>query len=354
MLQGLLDVSLHRDEPKLLTTGADFCALVEYMLDWFTDQELDFQKMSQLLGQPAFAWALTLGLSQCTQHFNQAIRDFNLPGTYGGQILMHLASGAPRIPTVRILEMGDHSLARRFELRRRLHELIEPKQQQVVHPAKEEESGQEAVESQDSQHNRKLLARASTRMKSGQSSGATDALQYAKVSSQNRTTEDLPISSEPIGGTVLRPRELGRGNAIVGGILLTQWRVDADQRHERICKARFAHLDGHCVHTPQVYADDHAHEDESTKYSTLQDKSDPFGKDPAYNPTSSLFSTEAASLEDRFYNRSRGSDEVSDLGFPLAFLPRNGAGKGKRFVIVFPVRFMPLLCCTAHRMQTAG
>lgn len=48
---------------------------------------------------------------------------------------------------------------------------------------------------------------------------SNDIVASAVVSKQNYTTEDLPIDSVRIPGTFLRPRELGRGNTILGGVL---------------------------------------------------------------------------------------------------------------------------------------
>lgn len=72
-----------------------------------------------------------------------------------------------------------------------------------------------------------------------------DVISSSIVASQNYTTGELPIQSQRIHGTFLRPRVLGRGNSILGGLVLTQeMRQDTSTR---TCSSRFAHLSSHCV-----------------------------------------------------------------------------------------------------------
>ena len=72
-----------------------------------------------------------------------------------------------------------------------------------------------------------------------------DAVASADVGAQNYTTADLPVQSLRIDGTFLRPRMLGRGNTILGGLVFTQQLRDAGK--QRACTARFSHLSTHCV-----------------------------------------------------------------------------------------------------------
>lgn len=144
----------------------------------------------------------------------------------------------------------------------------------------------------------------------------------AKVSAQNYTTASLPVKSLRIHGTFLRPRVLGRGNVILGGLMFTQeMRKDATQH---TCTARFSHLSTHCVSLAKGAA------------SESGSAHSPYGTDPAFNPLSEMFSSVAARNEETFYNTSDGSSEMTSEGFPAAFYARTLNNKPK-FVVAFPV-----------------
>ena len=78
-----------------------------------------------------------------------------------------------------------------------------------------------------------------------QAASSTDVISSAEVGSQNYTTADLPVQSLRIHGTFLRPRVLGRGNMILGGLVFTQKMWDTGKL--RACTARFSHLSTNCV-----------------------------------------------------------------------------------------------------------
>lgn len=63
----------------------------------------------------------------------------------------------------------------------------------------------------------------------------------------------------------------------------------------------------------------------------------PFGLDPAFNPSSSLFNSHAAANPGLYYNTSPGSPEISALGNPYGFFPAEYNTSKAPFVLVFPV-----------------
>ena len=63
----------------------------------------------------------------------------------------------------------------------------------------------------------------------------------------------------------------------------------------------------------------------------------PFGQDPAFNPSSRLFSAGALGAEGRYYNTSAGSDDLTAVGYPAAFFPRAVPGLPPGFPVFFPV-----------------
>jgi hypothetical protein len=71
------------------------------------------------------------------------------------------------------------------------------------------------------QGRRRLLARAAAKSSTA-SGGITAAVKSSDVSDLGWTTDDWNITSKPIRGRVLPLRSLGRGNVILGGILLHQ------------------------------------------------------------------------------------------------------------------------------------
>jgi len=102
-------------------------------------------------------------------------------------------------------------------------------------------------------------------------------------------------------------RYVGVQNVVLGGLVLHQERVEYQPR----CHTRFAAL-MRCT--------------DATRLATVQAhrSGGGFGRDPAFNPTSSLFSP--ASSEADYYNTSAGSREVDAFGFPFGFFPQPKVG----------------------------
>lgn len=63
---------------------------------------------------------------------------------------------------------------------------------------------------------------------------------------------------------------------------------------------------------------------------------EPFGQDPAFNPTSQLFDASAVGNPGLYYNTSPGSPEISALGNPYGFFPVDAKFK-EPFSVVLPV-----------------
>lgn len=264
----------------------DACSLVGLAVTSMRDTQLLLEEVAFLLQFPLTYSALLSTVSKCTELSNTAALD-NGNTDISTSLLEELARSAGHVPVTNVLWL--HTTDR-----------------------------------MESIHSRRLASR--TRVRSG-ADGITSILIGSEVGSQNWTVDDLPVDDEPVPGTVLHPRFLGRGNEILGGVELIQTR---NQDSSRRCKSRFLHLVSSCG-SDALYAWNSSLPPGGVRWL-------PFGRDPAFNPKSGLFSMTAQQLgEEQFYNTSAGSSEVTVQGFPAAFFPRSVKGNPK-FVVAFPVR----------------
>ena len=142
-------------------------------------------------------------------------------------------------------------------------------------------------------HSRQLTAKGKSR--AGESGGEdmVDLVSSADMSDQDWTVEDLPVQFPAVPGTVLRPRMLGHGNEVLGGVQLTNTRAAAS---DWTCSSRFTKLVSVCQGSQLSSRDADAGQGMpgSTGAGGTQT---PFGRDPAFNPLSGLFSAIAAQNE---------------------------------------------------------
>lgn len=109
------------------------------------------------------------------------------------------------------------------------------------------------------------------------------------------------------------------------------------------CEGRFAKLRVECgPHVPAVVG-------------LASSGLSPFGQDPAFNPSSRLFSHAGTGVEQRYYNTSEGSTDLTAVGYPAAFFPRAVPGHPPGFPIFFPVCFLahphnPKVCPDGGRL----
>lgn len=287
-MQGGLDEQLAEE-----ALGADrICDLVGFSSIAFTEQQLLLEELSALLQLPLTGGALLAVFSKCTEISNDASLGASSPEA-PTTLLQEISAGQPNVNITNVMFM--HT---------RMNNSLS--------------------------HSRQLAAKSKGRTK-GSSEELTSIVQSADVSEQEWTVSDLPVQYAPVRGTVLRPRMLGRGNEMLGGMKVKQIRA-ADSN--RKCSSRFSQLVSACQRS-QLQATSSQLSENSRVLGTSRLR--PFGRDPAFNPLSGLFSATAAQNEEQYYNTSVGSEEVSEEGFPAAFFPRVVKGK-PTFVIVFPVR----------------
>ena len=271
------------------------CDLAGLSISSFREEQLLVEELSSLLALPLTDAALLAMLSGCTALANDAATETStvasglVPTIAGGELLvkitnrMFLRTGVP----------SSHS------------------------------------------HSRQLTAQAKS---SAKESGAkesgglhmVDIVSSADMSGQDWTVEDLPVQFPAVPGTVLHPRMLGHGNEVLGGVQITQTRTAASHW---TCSSRFAQLVSACQGSQLSSRDAGQVVPGSAGAGGMQT---PFGRDPAFNPLSGLFSAAAAKNEGAYYNMSAGSPELSADGFPAAFFPRT-ANLKPTFIIVLPV-----------------
>ena len=120
-------------------------------------------------------------------------------------------------------------------------------------------------------------------------------------------------------------RSIGSGNIVLGGLLLVQQRTT--QSHVARCRTRWSGHDSACVQLPDGPGHADAHQAG-------------FGRDPAWNPASPLFSSSAQGQEAVFYKTSWGSNElVAATQYPFGFFPWRlpGLPRGLDFPVLIPV-----------------
>lgn len=265
------------------------CSLVALYLSTVTESQLLLEEYTFLLQLPLTEAAFINIVSQCTATLNGVTTEEDASDTTDS-LLDNLSPDEQYINVTRVLWLDNPTLPARRLLARR---------------------------------------RGATASPNGQ---VISILRSADVSSQEWTVNDLPVQGDVHQGAVLKPRVLGRGNEVLGGLELSQTRVlNLLQR----CQSRFYGLVAACGSFGS-----HASNTELTdSYHGRRAKSLlPFGRDPAFNRLSGLFSATAQIAgEGSYYNMSTGSTDVTAHGFPAAFFPRSAKGK-KKFLIVFPVR----------------
>lgn len=268
-------------------TQEDVCGIVEISLKATQETQLELEYASFLLQLPVTGTTLTTVISQCMQLSNSAAMASDTPAEYDAFLLLQIAQNNTHVPVSNVLWLrGDAEV--------------------------------------DATTSRRLTS-ARSRFRAS-ADGVTSILQSADVSLEEWTVDDLPVTGDPSQGTVLHPRVLGRANEILGGLELSQTRVqDSSQK----CRSRFKDLASACG-SRVSHARDHTEHGGQWL---------PFGRDPAFNPLSGLFSLKAQQVgEDQYYNMSAGSTDVTVQGFPAAFFPRTVRGKPS-FIIIFPVRY---------------
>ena len=295
-LQGGLELSgqYHVDARPSMDS---ICDLIGLYTAASGEEQLLVEELSLLLELPLTDGALLAILSRCTSLANDAAAAEASTATPG--LVQEIAAGEPLINVTNVLF---------------LHRPVGPSYLS---------------------HSRRLTAR-SRASGSGQAD-TVDVVEFADVGDQGWTVHDLPVQYPAEPGTVLRPRMLGHGNEVLGGVQLTQTRAAAS---DSTCRSRFLQLVSACqgsrLHASGVEVPSNARAGEALA---------PFGRDPAFNPLSGLFSATAAQNEGAYFNQSAGSEELSADGFPAAFFPRT-VNRKLTFIIVLPVS--PSHACFLH------
>lgn len=126
---------------------------------------------------------------------------------------------------------------------------------------------------------------------------------------------------------------------VVGGVLVHQTRRGATSA----CKARFSKLYFECSTTVRTGGQALVYE----AAQALQSLS-PFGRDPTFNPASTLFHADLQGSEGDYFNTTIGSTELSVYSYPFAFFARSMLRHPDGFPIVLQVRSgpNPLLNCS--------
>ena len=287
-------------------SSLSICDLVELAaVSSQTAQGQLLSDVSELLGTPVTLAALTELASTCLEIANEASLAADASVLPSEGFLHELSDGASQLDVVRVLALQSIGLP----------------------------SG--------ASHLRQLLA--SKRKSTIRSDGGatTDIVQYADVSAQNWTVADLQVDSLHMHGHVMKPRMFGQKNHLIGGMELRQERAaDASEK----CKSRFWRLPSGCQFEGSVAVG-----------SGSGGTTAPFGRDPAFNTKSSLFSADAARNEAEYFNVSQGSAELSASGFPAAFFPRSSARQKPAFTVVLPVRpLLHALCVRFMHIYTAS
>lgn len=255
---------------------------------------------SDLLGTPLAPGDLAALSSACLELANEAALDADASMSPVAEFLHQLADGGPRLDVYRVLTLHSVGLA-----------------------------------GGDS-HSRQVLASKRRSSVHSSSGGTTDIVPSADVSTQNWTVADLPVESVRVHGNLMKRRSIGRKSHLIGGMEIRQTRAaDSFQR----CRSRFWRLSSDCRHEGGAVAGGSG-------------GAAAFGRDPAFNAKSSLFSAAAAQNEGQYYNVSQGSSEVTASGFPSAFFPRSSSKQKPVFVVVLPVR--PLLMYAGHACRRDG
>lgn len=117
---------------------------------------------------------------------------------------------------------------------------------------------------------------------------------------------------------------------VVGGVLVHQTRRGATSA----CKARFSKLYFECSTTVRTGGQALVYE----AAQALQSLS-PFGRDPTFNPASSLFYADLQGSEGDNFNTTVGSTELSVYSYPFAFFTRLMPRHPDGFPVVLQVRF---------------
>ena len=300
-------------EPK--QQASELCLIILELLGVLISYEGGLEKIADLLSIATTSWEIRLIVSECQQELNELLQteteSSTLSTAESKNFMQRLGAVDNQMPTVQMLSF------RCCPLEGAAHE-------QVLQPAEVPSSSQNAPELSGREHMRRLMARVSRKVAAG-SGSVQSAIRSADVSSQNWTIADLPMETMRMEGTVLRPRDFGRGNTMLGGLVLTQMRREESTIHH--CGSQFSHLTSQCSKAQQLAV--------AEVYNGLT----PFGRDPAFNPASPLFSQRAVLSEDQFYNVSTGSSKISKQGYPSAFHPVQVQGRSKEFIVVFPMSF---------------
>lgn len=291
-IQGSLQLSSMELNEDLISR-ADVCSLVDSTLTAIKDVHLRLQYVSFFLDIPVSDAAIVNIVSMCTQLANDASTDDSEDvSTF---LLQQIAANDTVIPVETILWIRT-------------------------------DTGRKSA------HKRKLAASRSSRL-GGSMGDVTGIVTATSVSSQGWTVDDLPVDAAPRQGTVLQPRVQGRVNEILGGIQLRQTRIPGSSQ---TCSSHFSRLASSC--SPQ------ASEQGDAERLLRSSEWLPCGRDPSYNPLSSLFSTAVHQEgEAEYFNMSVLSTDVTAQDFPATFFPRTMRGK-ETFIVVLPVRCISSSC----------
>ena len=325
-----------------LQQAAELCLVVSELLGVLVSYEGGLESAADLLNIATTSWEVQLVLSECQQEFNQLLQAESesaaLSTEQSSNFLQRLSSGDSQVPTVQrpFINVGAPQGTQSSGAARKVQQF-----EQLSSPSNSQDTSQDdsaheqvwqAAEVPTLRHasdvelsggapRRRLTARVSRKVAAG-TGEVQSAVRSADVSSQNWTIADLPVETMRIEGTVLRPRDFGRGNTMLGGLVLTQTR--RKDSFIRQCSSGFSHLISRCSKA-QLSTD-----------ARVYNSRVPFGRDPGFNFASPLFSQTAVLSEDQFYNMSAGSSEISAQGYPAAFHPVQLQGS-KEFIVVFPV-----------------
>eukprot|EP00892_Ulva_mutabilis_P001791 jgi/Ulvmu1/11612/UM008_0013.1 len=170
---------------------------------------------------------------------------------------------------------------------------------------------------------RRLQARASAKGAAG-AGGDRPAVQTATIEGLGWTTDNWEVGDARAAGAVTVPRHVGLGNVVLGGLFVHQTRQPWPM--EAPCSGPFAKLRLDCQLSARIQL--------LLGASELK----PFGRDPAFNPSSSLFAADAVGTEGRHFNTTPGSTDLTEVGYPAAFFPRAVPDWPNGFPIMFPVQ----------------
>eukprot|EP00892_Ulva_mutabilis_P000877 jgi/Ulvmu1/10790/UM069_0024.1 len=316
----LVEMPETADRELASAAHANACVLAEAALEAFASTEAATAQAAEGLGASALLAAVEAAEYSCEAAYRSAALD-------AAGIDTSPAAGTPADSAIAPADSGMPPLVASLQ---RDSAVVNTTRVLVIAPRPQLAggrggSGTDAV-------GRRLLARASSKATTG-SGAARRAVPSATIAGLGWTTADWDVGDPRRQGPVLVSRYVGLTSVIVGGVLLHQTRTPQDKQTG--CEGRYAKLQAQCT-TITATLDRQLQSLPINRSSPAPVQ--PFGVEPAFNPSSPLFTTDAVDIEARFFNTSPGSPDVSIVGYPAAFFPRRFSGYAHGFPVIFPVQ----------------